>query len=294
MNGYKRIDYKYTPQEKREYWEVGKGLQAVDGLKTSQYLEDLAKDEIADKISLHEVEDALQEYYRLDKFREGDSREADLAAVKITEYLRESEFSLNPLKLKQIHRFLFYDIPGFAAGEYRTFNIQKEEPVLLGLSVKYEDYREIPDLVEYDMKAEARKQGERSIDDISDFIAGLWKTHPFAEGNTRTIAVFTIQYLNYLGYRTDNTPFAENAKYFRDALVRASYSDMMNRVYPERLYLNRFFENTIMNKSYMLKSEDLVVKKLIRRNLSSKTDKEYQEKWKELKGEREEKFNRER
>ena len=270
MNGYKKIDYKYTPKEKREYWEIGKGLQAVDHLKTSQYLEALARDEIADKISLSEVEDALHEYYRLDKFREGDSIEADLAAVRITEYLRESEFSLNPLKLKQIHRFLFQDIPGFNAGEYRTFNIQKEEPVLLGLSVKYEDYRDITDLVEYDMRAEAKKQGERIVDDISDFITGLWKTHPFAEGNTRTIAVFAIQYLNYLGYKADNTPFAENAKYFRDALVRAAYSDMVNKVYPERIYLNKFFENVIMNETYKLKSEDLVVKKLNQKRTKSK------------------------
>ena len=270
MSGYQKIDYKYTSEEKREYWEVGKGLQAVDGLKTSQYLETLARDEIADKISLNEVEDALQEYYRLDKSREGDSREADLAAVKITEYLSESEFSLNPLKLKQIHRFLFQDIPGFNAGEYRTFNIQKEEPVLLGLSVKYEDYREITALIEYDMRAETKKHGERSIDDISDFIAGLWKTHPFTEGNTRTIAVFTIQYLNYLGYKTDNTPFAENAKYFRDALVRATYSDMVNKVYPERTFLNKFFENVIMNETHKLKSEDLVVKKLNQKRIKCK------------------------
>lgn len=261
---YIKKKYEYTPEEKKYYWEIGKGLQAVDGLKTSEYLDTLSDEEIAGKTSFDDISKALYEYYRLDRLRDEDNREADFSAVKIAEYLRENEFSLHPLKLKQIHRFLFQDLhDAFEPGEYRKYNIQKKEPVLLGMSVKYSDYHEIEDLIEYDIKAESKKQGERAIDDISDFISGLWKIHPFSEGNTRTIAVFTIQYLSYLGYDIDNTPFVKNAKYFRDALVRASYSDAINKVYPDRIYLNRFFENAIGNTKYDLRSEDLVVNKLM-------------------------------
>ena len=34
--------------------------------------------------------------------------------------------------------------------------------------------------------------------------------HPFGEGNTRTTAVFTIKYLNSLGFSVNNEPFEKN------------------------------------------------------------------------------------
>ena len=49
--------------------------------------------------------------------------------------------------------------------------------------------------------------------------------HIFEEGNTRTTAVFFIKYLRTLGFDATNDIFAENAWYFRNALVRANYND---------------------------------------------------------------------
>lgn len=36
---------------------------------------------------------------------------------------------------------------------------------------------------------------KEKIEHIAEFISGIWQIHPFAEGNTRTVAVFIIKYL---------------------------------------------------------------------------------------------------
>ena len=53
----------------------------------------------------------------------------------------------------------------------------------------------------------------------------------FGEGNTRTTAVFFIKYLRTLGFDATNDIFAENAWYFRNALVRANYNDLKNGIH---------------------------------------------------------------
>ena len=52
------------------------------------------------------------------------------------------------------------------------------------------------------------------------------KFYIFGEGNTRTTAVFFIKYMRVLGFDVTNDIFAENAWYFRNALVRANYNDL--------------------------------------------------------------------
>ncbi len=54
----------------------------------------------------------------------------------------------------------------------------------------------------------------------------IWQIHAFREGNTRTTAIFTIQYLRSLGYEVNNEMFAKHSWYFRNALVRANYRNI--------------------------------------------------------------------
>ena len=63
---------------------------------------------------------------------------------------------------------------------------------------------------------------------LTRFCANLWQIHAFCEGNTRTTAVFMIKYLRALGFNVVNDVFAENSWYFRNALVRANYSDLQS------------------------------------------------------------------
>ena len=49
--------------EKSEAWQTAIGLQAVDGLKTSDYLLDTAKDHIEGKITIDEAQNRIHSYY---------------------------------------------------------------------------------------------------------------------------------------------------------------------------------------------------------------------------------------
>ena len=50
-------------KERAEFWRVAIGLQAVDGLKVSDYLLELARKNIEGEISMEEVNKLLDEYY---------------------------------------------------------------------------------------------------------------------------------------------------------------------------------------------------------------------------------------
>ena len=50
-------------KERAEAWRVAIGLQAVDGLKVSDYLLELARRNVEGEISMEEVNKLLDEYY---------------------------------------------------------------------------------------------------------------------------------------------------------------------------------------------------------------------------------------
>ncbi|WP_251824977.1 hypothetical protein [Campylobacter jejuni] len=75
--------------------------------------------------------------------------------------------------------------------------------------------------------------------------------HPFREGNTRTIGVFIIKYLNSIGFKTNNDIFKENSKYFRNALVLSNYADKDKSI--DISYLESFFKKLLIDKNLELK-----------------------------------------
>lgn len=88
----------------------------------------------------------------------------------------------------------------------------------------------------------------KKIHHLAVFISRLWQIHIFGEGNTRTTAVFFIKYLRTLGFSAANDIFAENAWYFRNALVRANYTNLQMGVYETRnLLLNE--KNELHNRN---------------------------------------------
>lgn len=64
---------------------------------------------------------------------------------------------------------------------------------------------------------------DEMIHHLAVFVSKLWQVHVFGEENTRTTAVFFIQYLRTLELDVTNDIFAENAWYFRNALVCTNY-----------------------------------------------------------------------
>ena len=98
--------------------------------------------------------------------------------------------------------------------------------------MNYLNWEDLRRAVDYDIEQE-RAFSYRGIssDDmvihISHFVSGLWQIHPFAEGNTRTTAVFAILYLRSIGFEVNNDLFARHSWYFRNALVRANYKNAL-------------------------------------------------------------------
>lgn len=264
-NGYKILKPNDDLQKRKEYWEIAKGLQKVDGLETSQYLETIIEDTVEGKYDTKIAEKKVEEYYLEinPDSPENQNREADLVSTRITVCLEKDDFKFSPVMLKSIHKDLFHDIlPYKWVGAFRSVNITKDEEILKGKSVKYANWDTIQEYLKYDFDEQKNVRytlpfTSEQVRAFSNFISGIWQTHPFREGNTRTISTFLIKYLRNLGMEINNDPFKQYSDWFRDALVRSNYSDLQKRIHPEFLYLNMFFENILMNAGHDLNSLDL-------------------------------------
>ena len=250
------------PKQKKGYiWQTAIGLQDVDGLKPSEYLIETAKKNIDGDITLEEANDLIHGYYESKTARlDVDERteEADKVSARIAQLLSEDAFVFSPNQLIAIHRRLFDGIYKFA-GVIRDYNISKREWVLRGKSVVYAGSDTIKDTLNYDFDLEksfdySALSIDESIKHITGFIANMWQIHPFGEGNTRTTAVFAIKYLRSLGFNVTNTLFADNSRYFRNALVRANYADIQKCVYEDKSFLEKFFRNLILVENNELKN----------------------------------------
>lgn len=103
----------------------------------------------------------------------------------------------------------------------------------------------------------------KKIHHLAVFISRLWQIHIFGEGNTRTTAVFFIKYLRTLGFSAANDIFAENAWYFRNALVRANYTNLQMGVYETTEYLEAFLRNLLLNEKNELHNRNLHISGLL-------------------------------
>ncbi len=95
------------------------------------------------------------------------------------------------------------------------------------------------------------------ISHLATFISRLWQIHIFGEGNTRTTAVFFMKYLRTLGFDATNDIFAENAWYFRNALVRANYNDLKNGIHETTEYLELFLRNLLLDENNELHNRSM-------------------------------------
>ena len=72
--------------------------------------------------------------------------------------------------------------------------------------------------------------------------------------------MFFIKYLRTLGYSAANDIFADNAWYFRNALVRANYTDLQLGVHETTEYLEAFLENLLLGKKHELRNRYLHIR----------------------------------
>lgn len=247
--------------EKSEAWQTAIGLQAVDGLKTSEYLLDTAKEHIEGNITIDEAQKRIQSYYeqRTERTKiEDETKEADIVSARIAKLLGEKSFQFSPAEWLTIHRRLFEGVFKHA-GQIRQYNITKKEWVLNGDTVIYADFTSIRDTLDYDFATEKQfsYEGlsvESSVRHLAKFASDIWQIHPFCEGNTRATAVFMIKYMKTFGFRVNNDAFEKNSWYFRNALVRANYNNLQKGVHSTTKFLEMFFGNLLLNTDYELKN----------------------------------------
>ena len=245
-------------------WSTAIGLQAVDGLKTSDYLNDLARRNIEGEITIDEVDKLLDSYYQSKTTREADDddkEEADRASKNIKRILSTVTLDFTTNGLISIHRRIFDGVFKHA-GELRKYDITKKEWVLEGDTVRYLNWEDLRRALDYDIQLERAfvykgKSKDEVISHLTRFVAGLWQIHAFGEGNTRTTAVFTILYLRSLGFNVENDLFARHSWYFRNALVRANYKSVVKGVEYSPVYLERFFRNLLLGEQWDLRNRYL-------------------------------------
>ena len=249
-------------KEKSYAWSTAIGLQQVDGLTPSKYLFDTAKRNIDGEITFDEAKSLIDTYYESKTERTENSEErteeADKVASRIAQILSEKSFNFSPSHLIAIHGRLFEGIFKFA-GKLRDYDISKREWVLDGDTVMYGAAFELKAALDYDFEQERNFSyknltREEIVRHITFFVSRLWQIHAFGEGNTRTTAVFTIKYLRSLGFNVNNDIFAENSWYFRNALVRANYTNLQKGIQENQEFLEKFFRNLLLGEQNELRN----------------------------------------
>lgn len=253
-------------KERAEAWRVAIGLQAVDGLKTSEYLQQTARRNIEGEITIDEARELVKEYYIKKTAHDNDDadkEEADRVSSNISKLLQTNAFTYSVAGLAAIHRDIFEGVFKHA-GRFREYDISKKEWVLRGDSVIYGRWQDLRMAVEYDLDQERQfdysvLNKDLMVEHLAKFVSGLWQIHPFCEGNTRTTAIFTIKYLRSQGFSVNNDLFERHSWYFRNALVRANYRNLNKGINYEPLFLVRFFRNLLLGENNTLKNRHMMI-----------------------------------
>ena len=251
-------------RERAEAWNVAIGLQAVDGLKVSDYLRETARKNIEGDITIDEARELVKTYYQSKKLRkpdDDDMQEADLVSSNITKILSTITLDFSTKGYVSLHRRIFEGVLKHA-GCIRDYNITKQEWVLDSDTIHYLNWEDLRRALDYDIEQERGfsykgLSSDELISHMTRFVSGIWQIHAFGEGNTRTTAVFTIQYLRSLGFSVDNSLFAKHSWYFRNALVRANYKSAVKGIDYSPVYLERFFRNLLLGEQWDLRNRYL-------------------------------------
>ena len=173
--------------------------------------------------------------------------EADITNLSMTAIYDKGYEKFNAETLCDIHRMIFGQIYDWA-GDFRTIQMVKYEDVLGGDTVRYAYPAEIKKQLADSMKeiAKLKRTGKNDRDVVFRMvriICAIWQTHPFREGNTRSIIVFAVLLAKHLGFEVDHELFRVNAAYVRNALVWGTQG-----IYSKYEYLERIFFDAILHE----------------------------------------------
>lgn len=181
--------------------------------------------------NLPEIKDAEQL-----KIVEGDLTKMSMGIVYAKDY---EKFSTETLQ--DIHRTIFGGLYEWA-GEFRTIPIMKSEEVLGGDTVRYATPGEIKKQLDAASKEvsklKAADEKKVLLFKIVRITASIWQTHPFREGNTRSVIAFSVLLAAKLNIKLDYALFAKHAAYVRNALVWCTQGIYSKYEYLERIYFD--------------------------------------------------------
>ena len=246
---YERYEEPYSHEVRDRRVRGARGLQAVDGLTTSAAFDEAAERYVAGDISARELSDIVDDYYdqKVERGVNRYSQEADLVSARICDALDSNGFTFSPATLRALAK----------SG-------------ILTLEKAYGDYASLEDDLETafsEFSPAPAQDGDYTayIASVADFIARVWQIHPFAEGNTRTVAVFLQQLLHFHGFPQDcSEAFDRSSLQFRNALVRANYRNIPLGVEPDPTFLNEFIGCLIAGRPFPYRNRDMAAAELFR------------------------------
>ena len=187
----------------------------------------------------------------------------EIVNKRMSELLLNDDFNLSIGYLCKLHKNLFKNVY-VDCGIIRSYNVRKREMSLNGETIDYADNHGIITLLNmiFDREKVINYKSlneEEIVEKIANFCAKIWLVHPFNEGNTRLVALYTQKYLNTLGFNVNNNYFKDNALYFRGALVRANYYNYDLGVEADLSCLIKFFKKLLINHNIVLEDSDFYV-----------------------------------
>lgn len=232
-------------------WKTVMALQAVDAMKISSKVIDIAK---------KNIEGSLPDEALLDEC-ENLKNEADIVSVRMFVNILQNQFSLSQFELVQIRKALFGGLmenPELL----RTANLSKKEWALDGLSLVYPKAATIQNKLNKLFEAETLFEFEnldskQTVKHCASFISDLWALHPFENYNTRTIAIFFIKYLSFRGMPLNNDVLAKSAVYFRNALARSAFCDGKKGFHKTNRYLERLIKKILFGGRAVLDKKEV-------------------------------------
>ena len=171
-----------------------------------------------------------------------DKAESIMANTKMALLYNSSFSDFSPSGVCKIHKTIFGDVYEWA-GEYRIINVQKREAILAGKSVWYSNWEDIDrDLKAAWQKIDTVDWAHLSHDDFAKSVARLfpaiWQTHPFREGNTRTVVMLIALFAEQYGYYFDYELMAASAGYVRNAFVLCCFGEHSEFEHLEKILLD--------------------------------------------------------
>lgn len=175
--------------------------------------------------------------------------EADITNLAMTGLYNIEFDSFDTAALQEVHRIIFGQIYDWA-GAFRTIQMEKPEDMLGGDTVRYVCPKEIKRRLTASMKelAKLKRSGENDRDVVFRLVrvmAQIWQTHPFREGNMRSVIVFTVLFANAMGFSVEHEVFQTNAAYVRNALVWAAQGISSKYEYLEQIFFDAILHEDI-------------------------------------------------